>query len=97
MAATVHVVERFIAKTGDETALKAILTALIAPTRRELGCIQFDLLENPLDAKDLCFVERWAHDKSLDQHCDASYVKDTLSKVDGMLDTPPDIRRYHQA
>ncbi len=97
MAATVHVVERFVARDGREADLKSVLTALIAPTRRELGCYQFDLLENPLDAKDLCFVERWEHARSHDAHCEASYVKDTLLKVDGLLDTPPDIRRYHQA
>ena len=56
MPSTVHVVARFAAKQGKEQALKAILNALIAPTRRELGCYQCDLLENPSDPRDLCFV-----------------------------------------
>jgi quinol monooxygenase YgiN len=96
MAATVHVVARFLAKPGKEEALKAVLTALIAPTRRELGCYQYDLLENPTDPRDLCFVERWQHTKSLDEHADSAHVKDTLSKVEPLVDAPPDIRRYHQ-
>lgn len=97
MAATVHVVARFVAKAGKEDALKAVLTALIAPTRRELGCYQYDLLQNPLDATDLCFVERWEHTKAIDQHVDSAHFKDTLTKVEDLVETPPDIRRYHQA
>ena len=59
MAATVHVVARFVAKDGKEEALKTVLQALVAPTRRELGCYQYDLLVNPADPRELCFVEKW--------------------------------------
>jgi quinol monooxygenase YgiN len=96
MAATVHVVARFVAKAGKEEALKTVLTQLIAPTRRELGCYQFDLLENQTATSDLCFVERWENQKSVDQHAASEHVKKTLSQVDALVEVPPDIRRYHQ-
>jgi quinol monooxygenase YgiN len=96
MPATVHVVARFVARAGKEQALKSVLNALIAPTRRELGCYQYDLLENPLDPRDFCFVERWEHDKSVDQHADSAHVKQTLKDVEGLVEVPPDIRRYRQ-
>jgi quinol monooxygenase YgiN len=96
MAATVHVVARFVAKAGKEEALKTVLTQLIAPTRRELGCYQFDLLENQSAAGDLCFVERWEHQKSVDQHAASEHVKKALSQVEALVEGPPDIRRYHQ-
>jgi quinol monooxygenase YgiN len=96
MAATVHVVSRFVAKAGKEQALKTVLTVLISPTRRELGCYQFDLLENPLDSTDFCFVERWENEKSVDQHSQSQHHKHALSQVESLVDSPPDIRRYHQ-
>ena len=96
MAATVHVVTKFVAKAGKEQALKSVLNALIAPTRRELGCYQYDLLENPSDPRDLCFVERWENDKSAAQHGESAHVKNALSQVEALVDSPPDIRRYHQ-
>jgi quinol monooxygenase YgiN len=96
MPATVHVVSRFVAKAGKEQSLKTVLTALIAPTRRELGCYQYDLLENPADASEFCFVERWESTKSADQHAESQHVKHALSQVDGLVESPPDIRRYHQ-
>jgi quinol monooxygenase YgiN len=96
MAATMHVVSRFFAKAGKEQALKTVLNALISPTRRELGCYQYDLLENPSDPREFCFVERWENEKSVDQHSDSKHLKHALSQVEGLVDAPPDIRRYHQ-
>lgn len=95
MAATVHVVARFLAKPGKEDRLKAVLTALIRPTRRELGCYQYDLLSNTVEPREFCFVERWEHDKALDTHLETEHVKVMLGDVADLLDEPPSISRYH--
>jgi quinol monooxygenase YgiN len=96
MPASVHVVARFQAKAGKEQALKTVLSTLIAPARRELGCYQYDLLENPQQAGDLCFVERWENDRSVDQYAASDTVKRALSQVESLVEVPPDIRRYQQ-
>jgi len=95
MAATVHVVARFVAKAGKEEALTKVLTTLIAPTRREVDCYQYDLLVNPTDPRDLCFVERWGSDRALDQHGETAHLKTAIAQFEGLLEVPPDIRRYH--
>ena len=92
MAATVHVVARFRAKEGKEEAVKA---GLVAPTRRELGCYQYDLLQNPSDHRDFCVVERWEHDRSLDQHLATDHMKKAIEQVTDLLELPPEIQRYH--
>lgn len=94
MPATVHVVARFRARSGKEQALKSLLTALVAPTRRELGCYQYDLLENTGDPRELSFVERWDGDKAVDQHLETEHVKNMLAQVGDLVEAPPDIRRY---
>jgi quinol monooxygenase YgiN len=94
MPATVHVVARFVAKAGKEEALTQALTALVPPARRELGCYQYDLLINNTDARELCFVERWDGDKALDQHLESAHVKAMLRQVEGLLESPPDVRRF---
>jgi quinol monooxygenase YgiN len=94
MAASVHVVARFLAKPGKEDEVKGLLVALIAPSRRELGCYQYDLLRNPSDPRDFCFVERWEDDKSVDQHSATAHLTTALAQVEGLVEVPPDIRRY---
>lgn len=94
MAATVHVLARFVARPGKEDELRAVLTALIPPTRRELGCYQYDLLVEHTDARQFCFVERWDDDAALDEHLQTAHVQSALSKIEGLVEVPPDIRRY---
>ena len=94
MPATVYVVARFLAKAGKEDQLKGVLNSLIARTRRELGCYQYDLLINANEPREFSFVERWDGDKALDQHLAADYVKAALTKVESLVEGPPEIRRY---
>jgi quinol monooxygenase YgiN len=94
MAATVYVVARYLAKAGKEEELRTVLSELIAPSRREIGCYQYDLLRNANDLRDFCFVERWADDKALDQHGETVHLKTARSQVEGLIEAPPDVRRY---
>ncbi|MBI2188566.1 MAG: antibiotic biosynthesis monooxygenase [Acidobacteria bacterium] len=94
MPATVHVIARFVAKAGKEDELKSVLTALIPPTRREIACYQYDLLRNPADPREFCFVERWESSEALEQHLTTPHVKTALAQAQPLVESPPDIRRY---
>lgn len=94
MPATVHVLARYSAKPGKEDALKSVLTALVPPTRRELGCYQYDLLVDSNDPKQFCFVERWDDDAALDQHLETAHLKKALDQLEDLVEGPPEIRRY---
>jgi quinol monooxygenase YgiN len=94
MPATVHVIARWSAKPGKEEELKAVLTALIPASRREIGCYQYDLLHNPADPRDFCFVERWDSDNALEQHAASAHVEAAISEAKSLVDAPPDVRRY---
>ena len=94
MAASVHVLARFVAKAGKEDALKSVLSAAMAPTRRELGCYQYDLLVGANEPREYCFVERWDDDEALNQHLEMPHIKKMLADVEALVESPPDIRRY---
>jgi quinol monooxygenase YgiN len=95
MAATVHVIAMYVAKPGKEEELATVLTALIAPSRREIGCYQYDLLRNPSNPRDFCFVERWDDVEALDQHTATAHSKAAQAQVAPLVETAPDIRRYN--
>jgi quinol monooxygenase YgiN len=94
MAATVHVIARFVAKAGKEDELKGVLTALIAPTRREIACYKYDLLHNAADPREFCFIERWETDAALDQHLATPHVATAMAQAQPLVEAPPDVRRY---
>ena len=94
MPATVHVLARYVALPGKEDALKSVLIALVPPTRRELGCYQYDLLVDRTDPRQFCFVERWDDEAALDQHLETPHLKKALDQVQDLVEGPPEIHRY---
>ena len=94
MAATIHIVARFRAKAGKEDELKSVLVSLVAPTRRELGCYQYDLLQSPTEPQELCIVERWDSEPALEQHMASEHLKKGLAAAKDLIDGPPEGRRY---
>jgi quinol monooxygenase YgiN len=94
MAASVYVLARFVAKAGKEDELKDVLAAAVAPTRRELGCYQYELLVSTTDPREYCFVERWEGEAALEEHLNTPHTKQMLANVETLVSAPPDIRRY---
>lgn len=94
MSATIHVVARFTARAGKEDELRAVLIALVPPTRRELGCYQYDLMVEMHDPQRFCFVERWDDEEALEQHLRTDHMAQALRQLEDLVVEPPDIRRY---
>jgi len=97
MAASVYVVARFVAKAGKEDELKGALNAAVAPTRRELGCYQYDLLVAAAEPREYCFIERWEGEAAFEEHLNTPHTKQLLAAVESLVSSPPDIRRYRIA
>lgn len=55
----ITVVARFRAKRGMENRLRQELIALVEPTRREPGCINYDLHQDRDDPVQFLFYENW--------------------------------------
>ena len=96
MPSTIHVIARVRAKEGKEDALKAVLIGLIPPSRRELACYQYDLLQSAADPREFCFVERWDGEPALDQHAKSDHVTRAGAQMADLVEAPPEIKRFRQ-
>ena len=67
---------------------------LIAATRREEGCIRYEMLQNVEDQYDLTFVEEWASPAALLEHFETEHFRAIVTRADELFTAPPDIRRY---
>ena len=79
-------------ETVDQT--KSILLTLIEPTRVEIGCVTYQLLQNNADPTDFTFVEEWSDDAALDAHLETEHLKRVAAVGADLFAAPPDIRRY---
>ena len=93
-SSAIRVVARFKSKPGRSEELKNFLLALIPPTRREAGCLRYELHQNGGDPSDFVFLEEWESDAAIDAHMRSPHVQIALPRVGDFLSDPPDIRRY---
>ena len=56
------------AAPGRETDLEHVLRSLVAPTRKEPGCLVYRLHRDPQHAGKFMFYERFASQAALDAH-----------------------------
>jgi quinol monooxygenase YgiN len=90
----VRVVARVVARPGKEEELRTLLRSLIEPTRRESGCVTYELLQNKSDSTDFTFVEEWRSDADLDAHLQSAHLRHARSRLPELAAADPDIRRY---
>lgn len=90
----IKVVAHVRAKAGKEEELKKVMLSLIAPTRKEAGCLRYELYQNKADAADLTFVEDWESDAALDAHMRTQHFQVAVAQIPPLAAEPPDIRRY---
>ena len=87
----ITVVATFEAKPGKEIELRAALIGLVAPTRIEAGCLNYDLHILPEDPAKFLFHENWTSKAHLDAHLQSSHIKALLPRVDELCTAFPTI------
>ena len=87
----VTVIARIKAKPGMEETVKNEVLALVAPTRAEAGCINYDLHQTADDKSVLMLYENWVSKKDLDEHLAMPYLEAFKAKAEELLAEPLDI------
>jgi quinol monooxygenase YgiN len=91
---TLRVIARLRAKPGKENELRTLAVGLLAPTRKEAGCIRYELLVNEADPAELTFVEEWRDGAALDAHLATAHVEFAVRRCPDLLVGELDLRRF---
>jgi quinol monooxygenase YgiN len=70
----VTVIAEMTAHAGKEEELKRHLLLLVEHTRKEEGCIQYDLHVSHSDPRKFVFVENWTTAEALDRHSKSAHM-----------------------
>ena len=93
---TLTVIATFQARAGQETELRSALIGLLAPTRNENGCINYDLHASPEDPAKFLFHENWTSQAALDAHLQSPHVKALLPRMDELCVAFPEIKVWER-
>ena len=74
------------AAPGQEAAVKEVLLALVEPTRKEPGCLCYNLHQSKSDPAEFMFYEQWADKEALDAHGKTPHMKALGGKLKDKTD-----------
>lgn len=82
------------AKAGKETEFADVLRTLVAATKGEDGCLQYDAHQATENPCAFAFYERWASKEALDTHLQSAHVAAAFSVLPEFAEGPPAIVTY---
>lgn len=82
------------AKSGRSEELGKRLLALVAPSRAEQGCINYDLHRSTDDSDLWCVYENWRSADDLAAHFELPHMQAFVADVPALVDGALDLRRF---
>ena len=82
----ITVVARIKAGPDSVETVKDGLLAMIEPTRKEAGCLDYQLYQDTMDPSVFVFYEKWENADSLEKHKETDHYKRYASTVFGLIE-----------
>ena len=84
------------AKPGKEAEVRRELLSLVAPSRQDEGCLNYDLHQSTENPALFVFHENWTSRAHLDRHLQKPDLKAVLARVGQMVAEPPQITLWER-
>ena len=95
-AKTVTVVAQIKAKPGEESQVRKELLSLVAPSRKDAGCVNYDLHQAKDNPAMFLFHENWLSEALLEAHLQKPDLKATFERVGQLVAEPPQITLWEK-
>lgn len=82
------------AMPDQEEAIKEALMSLVEPTRKEPGCLCYNLHQSKSDKGQFMFYEQWASKEALDAHGKSAHMKALGAKLKGKTEKGGGVTYY---
>jgi len=90
------IIARISSTAAGAEQLREILSALVGPSRKEPGCLSYELFQDEENPPDFITLERWADDHAADAHLGTPHVAAAIGQATSLLGQPPLIHRFKQ-
>ena len=95
-AKTLTVIAQIKAKPGKENQVRQELLSLVAPSRKDAGCVNYDLHQSPDNPALFLFHENWTSKAHLDAHLQKPDLQAVLGRVGQLVAEPPQITLWEK-
>ncbi|MFO0880519.1 MAG: putative quinol monooxygenase [Gemmataceae bacterium] len=84
-------------KKGEEKTLTDLARPCIAATRKEPGCVAYELHQSKSDPTKFVFFEKWKNGEALVSHLAEEHTKKLVGSLGSVLDGAPKFSLYTAA
>lgn len=81
-------------KPGKEKELEELLLKLVASTRQEAGCLNYDLHRHLDKPSYFAFYENWVNMAALEQHRTTAHIKEFRAKAGELMAEPLQVELF---
>jgi len=93
--ATVHVIVKIVARPDAKNQMRDIAHRLCTESRKETGCLKYNVLENLSEPNVFVLTEEWESEAHLDAHNKTAHFHEAVTKAQPLLAKDLDVGRYH--
>lgn len=92
----IRVIATFLLQSEKVDEAIKMVTELVATTRTEQGCGQYDLIQSEEKSSCLVILEGWETQADLNAHSASEHFTRLVPLLAGMCVEPPSVKQYHQ-
>ncbi len=94
MTDDLYIIAELRAKKEHTMALGDLLESLVEPTRKEAGCVRYDLWQDKHDSGQFILVEQWKSEEELEAHLKAPHLMHAKKQFETLLASPLVLRFF---
>ena len=94
MRTGLSVIAYITAKAGHQDRVREALLDLVAQTRNEEGCINYDLHQSQENDSEFAIYENWVKADDLDAHAKSAHLQAFTRIARDLLERPAEIGRW---
>jgi|SRR5215471_8148546 len=94
MTSTVRVIVKIVARSDAAAEMSTIARRLCTESRKEAGCLHYDVLENLSEPNVFVLSEEWESAAHLDAHNKTAHFHEAVMKAQPLLAKDLDVGRY---
>lgn len=79
------------AKPGSEAEVRAVIQEMVQNTRKEEGCLLYDVVESLATPVSFTFVEKWTDQEALAKHAKQNHMKVAGKALSTLLSQPAEV------
>ena len=90
----IHIVAKNTVKKEQVENFKMLVKELIIKSKKEKGCIAYDLYEDISNPSILTFIEIWENEKAIELHNQSNHFKQIVPKLGELVTGKKDVKLY---